>query len=131
MSQTLVTPKTMGMSHFMAMSKTLGMKRTLVMQKTLGNTLGMSQFLVMSKTMVMPQTLITSKTLVSIVCRLRIQTWWFGCTEMKRLTIGTAWLVRTEKTIQICLSEDILTFTSGYLYDLNGVSCQNLWDHSN
>ena len=31
----------------------------------------------------------------TIVRRLCIQTWWFGCTEMKRLTILTAWLVKT------------------------------------
>ena len=31
---------------------------------------------------------------------------WFGCTEMRRLTILTAWLVRTQETIQISLSED-------------------------
>ena len=30
-----------------------------------------------------------------IVHRLCIQTWWFFCTEMRRLTILTAWLVRT------------------------------------
>ena len=60
----------------------------------------------------------------AIVHRLCIQTWWFGCTEMRRLTILTAWLVRTQETIQISLSEDTFMILTVFLI-------RTFEDHSN
>ena len=50
----------------------------------------------------------------AIVRRLCIQTSWFGCTKMMRLTILTDCLVRTQETIQISLSEDTFMILSGF-----------------